>query len=190
MYKQVITLTYNITSFIVRYSVVWEKFDTKKFSSLVWHDENWTNEIFLTMNKKIMHFIHWRLQGMKIFYHEQISHENIQRWIFPNYSNYWYRVDGWNIVSIQKSWYCTPLTWESFGRGRRLANLMHRKPFTSYSVLAIHVAHLLIFYLMFGKEEPVCYGHLGANLKCPGDQPVLIFQVSLCVNLEILWDHN
>ena len=29
-----------------------------------------------------MFFIHWRLQGTKIFYHEQISHENIQRWIF------------------------------------------------------------------------------------------------------------
>ena len=23
--------------------------------------------------------------GTKIFYHKQISHENIQRWIFPNY---------------------------------------------------------------------------------------------------------
>ena len=67
---------------------------------------------------------------------------------------------------------------------------MHRKPFTSYAVLAIRVAHLLIFYLMFGKEEPVYYGHLGANLKYPGDQSVLIFQVSLCVNLEILWDRN
>ena len=25
-----------------------------------------------------MFFIHWRLQGTEIFYHEQISHENIQ----------------------------------------------------------------------------------------------------------------
>ena len=33
-------------------TVVWEKFDIKKFLSLVWHDKNWTHEIFLTMNKK------------------------------------------------------------------------------------------------------------------------------------------
>ena len=50
--------------------------------SLVWHDENWTNKIFLTMNKEWMFFVPWRLQGMKIFYHKQISQENIQRWIF------------------------------------------------------------------------------------------------------------
>ena len=31
---------------------VWEKFDAKNFSLLVWHDENWMYEIFLTMNKK------------------------------------------------------------------------------------------------------------------------------------------
>ena len=36
------------------------------------------------MNKSNV-FIHWRLQGMRIFYHEQISHENIQREFFPNY---------------------------------------------------------------------------------------------------------
>ena len=29
-----------------------------------------------------MFIIHWRLQGTKILYHEQISHKNIQRWIF------------------------------------------------------------------------------------------------------------
>ena len=34
------------------YTVVWEKFNAKKFSSLVWYDENWTHEIFLTMNEK------------------------------------------------------------------------------------------------------------------------------------------
>ena len=28
------------------YTVVWEKFNAKKFLSLVWHDENWTHEIF------------------------------------------------------------------------------------------------------------------------------------------------
>ena len=32
-----------------------------------------------------MFFIHWRLQGTKIFYHEQISHKNIQQQFFPNY---------------------------------------------------------------------------------------------------------
>ena len=37
------------------------------------------------MNKKVMFFIHWGLQGTKIFYHEQISHENIQNEFFPNY---------------------------------------------------------------------------------------------------------
>ena len=31
------------------------------------------------MNKMVMFFIHWRLQGTKIFYHKQISHENIQQ---------------------------------------------------------------------------------------------------------------
>ena len=36
----------------IQTTVVWEKFNAKKFSSLVWHDENWTHEIFLTMNKK------------------------------------------------------------------------------------------------------------------------------------------
>ena len=36
-------------------------------------------EIILTMNENVMFFIHWRLQGTKVFYHEQISHENIQR---------------------------------------------------------------------------------------------------------------
>ena len=29
-----------------------------------------------------MFLIHWRFQGTKIFYHEQISHENIQQGIF------------------------------------------------------------------------------------------------------------
>ena len=36
-----------------------------------------THEIFLTMNEKVMFFIHWRLQRTKIFYHKQISYENI-----------------------------------------------------------------------------------------------------------------
>ena len=36
------------------YTVVWEKFNVKKFLSLVWHDKNWTHEIFLTVNKKVM----------------------------------------------------------------------------------------------------------------------------------------
>ena len=55
----------------------------------MWHDENWTNEIFLTMNKKVMFFIHCRLQETKIFYHKQISHENIQWWIFQTTVGSW-----------------------------------------------------------------------------------------------------
>ena len=38
------------------------------------------------MNKKVMFFIQWRLQGTKIFYHEQISHKKIFNGkFFPNY---------------------------------------------------------------------------------------------------------
>ena len=36
-----------------RHTVVWEKIDVKSFSSLVWHNENWTHKIFLTMNKYV-----------------------------------------------------------------------------------------------------------------------------------------
>ena len=32
---------------------------------------------------------------------------------------------------------------------------------------------------MIATEEPVYYGHLGTNKKCPDYQGVLIFQVSL-----------
>ena len=53
----------------------------KNFHGWCDHDKNWTNEILLTMNKKVM-FLFIGDQGMKIFYQEQISHENIQRWIF------------------------------------------------------------------------------------------------------------
>ena len=38
------------------HTVVWEKFDVKNFSSLVWHNENWMHEIFLTMNKKVLFY--------------------------------------------------------------------------------------------------------------------------------------
>ena len=37
--------------------------------------------------------------------------------------------------------------------------------------------------------EPVYYGHLGTNQKCPDYQGVLIFQVSLCTK-GLLWDLN
>ena len=35
-------------------TVVWEKFDVKNFSLLMWHSKNWMHEVFLTMNKKVM----------------------------------------------------------------------------------------------------------------------------------------
>ena len=69
-------------------TVVWEKFDVKKFSSLVWHDENWTHEIFLTMNKKVTLLFIGDSKGRKYFtmnkFHTKISNGVF----FPNYGSY------------------------------------------------------------------------------------------------------
>ena len=43
---------WNVIIVYIGSTVVWEKFDAKNFSSLAWHDKNWTHEIFLTINKK------------------------------------------------------------------------------------------------------------------------------------------
>ena len=37
----------------------------------------------------------------------------------------------------------------------------------------------LLEYFLFSTVEPVYYGHLGTNKKCPDYQGVLIFQVIL-----------
>ena len=66
-------------------TIVWEKFDVKKFLSLVWHDENWTHEIFLTMNKKVTFLFIGDSKGRKYFtmnnFHTKISNGEF----FPNY---------------------------------------------------------------------------------------------------------
>ena len=59
-------------------TVVWENSTLKIFVAGVTR-RKLNEKSILTMNKKVMFFIHWRLQEMKIFYHEQISHENIQQ---------------------------------------------------------------------------------------------------------------
>ena len=67
-------------------TVVWEKFGVKKFSSLVWHDESWTHEIFLTLNKKQCLLFIGDSKGRKYFttnkFHMKISNGEF----FPNYS--------------------------------------------------------------------------------------------------------
>ena len=66
-------------------TVVWEKFDVKNFSSLVWHDENWMHEIFLTLNKKVTFLFIGDSKGRKYFtmnkFHTKISNSEF----FPNY---------------------------------------------------------------------------------------------------------
>ena len=62
-------------------TIVWENSTLKIFVAGVTR-RKLNKKILLTVNKKVMFFIHWRLQETKIFYHKQISHENIQRWIF------------------------------------------------------------------------------------------------------------
>ena len=51
-----------------------------------------------------MFIIHWRLQGMKIFYHEQISHENIQRGIFSKlrYDSFLHFCEGYVICQTKQ----------------------------------------------------------------------------------------
>ena len=63
------------------------KFDVKKFLSLVWHNENWTHEIFLTVNKKVTFLFIEDSKGRKYFttnkFHTKISNGEF----FPNHGN-------------------------------------------------------------------------------------------------------
>ena len=82
------TIVYNCT--YCSLGKIWRK----NFSSLVWHDENWTHEILLTMvNKKVIFFIHWRdSKGRKYFtmnkFHIKISNGEF----FPNYGTSYFNI--------------------------------------------------------------------------------------------------
>ena len=76
----------------MRNTVVWEKFDVKKFSSLVWHDENWTHEIFLTMNKKVTFLFIGDSKGRKYFNTNKFQTKISNIEFFPNYGRWAYSV--------------------------------------------------------------------------------------------------
>ena len=84
-------------------TVVWEKFDIKKISSLVWYDENWTHEIFLTMNKKVTFLFIGDSKRWKYFntnkFHTKISNSEF----FPNYGIL-YVCNIWRRLFINSFW--------------------------------------------------------------------------------------
>ena len=70
----------------VYHTIVWEKFDDKKFLSLVWHDENWMHEIFLTMNKEVAFLFIGDSKGRKYFTMNKFHTKIYNGEIFLNYS--------------------------------------------------------------------------------------------------------
>ena len=82
-------------------AVVREKFDAKKFSSLVWHDKNWTNEIILTMNKKVMFLFIGDYKGRKYYTKNKFHMKISSCGFFKNYGSYMasYVCNQWLIKS-------------------------------------------------------------------------------------------
>ena len=70
------------------HTVVWEKFYVKKFSPMVWHNENWTHEIFLAMNKKVMFLFIGDSKGWKYFTTNKFHTKTSNGEFFPNYGTY------------------------------------------------------------------------------------------------------
>ena len=97
VYYHNIQLALNLV-FPCTYTIVWKKFDVKRISSLVWHDENWMHEIFLTINKKVTFLFIGDSKGRKYFtmnkFHTKIFNDEF----FPNYS-----MRYWDIYSLENA---------------------------------------------------------------------------------------